>query len=215
MTLSRITAVERQARRLMDKYGLTDWDFEWTNLTQMVGDCSHPLKTIRLSRPYVEHDPDNGKGTTNCLLHEISHALVGPDVPSHGKVWKAKCIEIGAEPIAQCGGEGSTFHWPNTNEYIRQRRYGASGAKPSQPIMCEVPQQKKGDIVKGYEILGVTNGRYRVIHDGVKGTIAFAALDNDTTVRIVSNDGTVIPKYLDNPDTATGGFILNPDLAES
>jgi SprT protein len=48
----------------------------------------------------------------DTILHEIAHALVGPNV-GHGLRWRLKCVEIGAKPERLAGEEAVSTAKPN------------------------------------------------------------------------------------------------------
>ena len=88
------TKAEKLARRLMDKHGLSHWEFRFDNAKRRAGCCWHVLKRISLSRNLIRiRSDDNIK---NTILHEIAHALVGPG-HGHDEVWRRKAIEIGCD----------------------------------------------------------------------------------------------------------------------
>jgi len=94
-----IKAAETLAKALIKKHWLLGWEFKWTNSKRAFGVCSVSSKGkfIKLSKPLVSLNPI--EQVTDTILHEIAHALVG-NKHGHDKVWKAKCIEIGARPVA-------------------------------------------------------------------------------------------------------------------
>lgn len=75
------------------EFNLLEWNFKWTKKLSTYGTCDYKNKTIELSLPIAVSDKEKAIDT---LLHELAHALTPDD--GHGKVWKAKCLEIGAEP---------------------------------------------------------------------------------------------------------------------
>jgi predicted SprT family Zn-dependent metalloprotease len=90
----------------MSLHGLFGWEFAFNDNVRRAGFCRHPFGgrpgRIELSVHFIElNDPDEVRDTT---LHEIAHALVGPG-HGHGRVWRAKCLEVGARP-ERCCGEG-------------------------------------------------------------------------------------------------------------
>lgn len=92
-------AAQMQTWELMAKYGLVErgWNFAWTRRKTQLGCCDHTHHTIKLSRPYVQLNPESIVRDT--ILHEIAHALVGYQA-GHGLVWKLKAQELGARPEA-------------------------------------------------------------------------------------------------------------------
>lgn len=87
------------ARRLMNEHGLRDWTFQYDRSKRRFGQCRYSSKEIGLSPALTYKNTE--EIVKDVILHEIAHALVGPDVPSHGDEWQAKCVEIGARPQAR------------------------------------------------------------------------------------------------------------------
>ena len=85
---------EKLAIQLMEKNGLTKkgWQFKFCKAYKYFGICDYNTKSIRLSRKLTLL---NRKSIINeVILHEIAHALVGPD-KGHNTIWESKAIEIG------------------------------------------------------------------------------------------------------------------------
>ncbi len=103
--------VYSEAAILLRRYGLAQkgWSFELSNQKRRVGECNHVRMTIRFSIHYLEKT--SPREITDTLLHEIAHALVGPN-HGHDNVWKRKAIELGATPRA-CTNEAVTTAKPN------------------------------------------------------------------------------------------------------
>ena len=96
-TDGRLEEVRQEARRLMDKYGLEEWDFKFDNRRRNWGTCWHNQKLITLNSTHARgSDPSDA---TDTILHEIAHALVGSH-HAHGKVWKDMARRLGAIPLA-------------------------------------------------------------------------------------------------------------------
>ena len=77
---------------LFKQYHLDDWRLVLDHARRRAGQCDYRNKTISLSRHYVRHaTQDHIKDT---LLHEIAHALVGPN-HGHDAVWRQKARQIG------------------------------------------------------------------------------------------------------------------------
>jgi predicted SprT family Zn-dependent metalloprotease len=84
------------AAKLLRAHQLHDWKFIYNRRKRAMGFCCYTDRTIELSIYFVEsNDLD---AIVDTLLHEIAHALVGPE-HGHNAVWKAKCREIGATPM--------------------------------------------------------------------------------------------------------------------
>lgn len=111
--------IRRLALELMALHGLADWRFSFNNRKRHLGLCRFTVRTIELSVYFVER---NGLDEIrDTILHEIAHALVGPG-HGHDRVWKQKCLEVGARPQrciradmprgrwqVRCGGCGRQF----------------------------------------------------------------------------------------------------------
>ena len=84
------------ARKLMNEHGLLKegWVFQFDGAKRRFGQCRYRTKTISLSEPLTLLNQK--EKVTDTILHEIAHALT--QGAHHGPVWKAKAIEIGANP---------------------------------------------------------------------------------------------------------------------
>ncbi len=87
-----LTEIQTLARRLMSQHGLHDWTFDFDNAKCRQAACQHDVRKITLSRHAASQLPDEEIEQT--LLHEIAHALVGPE-HGHDAVWLAKARSIG------------------------------------------------------------------------------------------------------------------------
>lgn len=101
----RAAKLREDARGLLVKYGLHDWEFGINRNVRRAGVCYYPTKRspgrIEISAHFAERNSD--AEVRDTLLHEIAHALVGPG-HGHDAIWQAKCVEIGARP-ERCYGE--------------------------------------------------------------------------------------------------------------
>ncbi len=88
----RLAALAQKAERLILAHGLPSWSFQFDDASRRAGCCHYDAKVISLSRLYCLNAPD--KQVRNTILHEIAHALVGPE-HHHDSVWKAKARSIG------------------------------------------------------------------------------------------------------------------------
>ena len=93
------------ARTLMRQHGLEPdgWTFKFDHAKRRFGSCQsgRSRKWITLSRSLtlLNDEPQ----VRDTILHEIAHALTPGD--GHGPAWKAKCIEIGANPRRTYGDD--------------------------------------------------------------------------------------------------------------
>lgn len=85
------------ARSLMDQHGLADWTFKLDRAKRRAGCCKYERKVLTLSYHYVTRNLDKPDDIRDTILHEIAHALAGPNV-GRGDAWKAICVQIGARP---------------------------------------------------------------------------------------------------------------------
>lgn len=82
-------------RDLMDHHGLQDWEIRIGSAKRLAGSCNYRKRVIMVS--YEIHKAWPMDQIRDTILHEIAHALTPAD-KGHGKDWKAKCVEIGANP---------------------------------------------------------------------------------------------------------------------
>ncbi len=88
----KLLAVAARARRLLAKHGLSGWDFAFDNGRKRAGACRFREKRITVSREYaLAAGTDHIRDT---ILHEIAHALAGPD-HRHDAVWRKTARSIG------------------------------------------------------------------------------------------------------------------------
>jgi SNF2 family DNA or RNA helicase len=84
---------------LLTKHGLADWHVRINPASEagFLGMCSYKDKCIILNGHHVDmHDV---KDVTDTILHEIAHALVGPN-QGHNYIWAKKAEELGARAVA-------------------------------------------------------------------------------------------------------------------
>jgi hypothetical protein len=80
------------ANRLLLEHGLHGWRVELDGAKTRAGVCRYADRVIGLSAPLTRlHDDGEVRDT---LLHEIAHALVGPE-HKHDGVWRATALRIG------------------------------------------------------------------------------------------------------------------------
>ncbi len=80
------------AEHLIAQHGLCFWSFQYDNAKRRAGQCNFTDRIISMSHLFcVAASPSERK---NTLLHEIAHALVGPD-HHHDRVWKETALRIG------------------------------------------------------------------------------------------------------------------------
>jgi hypothetical protein len=85
-------------KQKMALHGLRGWKANISDkMTRCYGCCNFKSKTISISARWLTEPKFTDDRLLNVILHEIAHALVGIK-ENHGPVWKAKALEIGAEP---------------------------------------------------------------------------------------------------------------------
>jgi hypothetical protein len=94
--------VERLAKALMAKHGLTEWYFVWRRWKVTFGACDGVRQIIYLSGPLTRLNSE--KEVKDTILREIAHALAGCG-EGHGAKWKRTARRIGAVPKRCCGSE--------------------------------------------------------------------------------------------------------------
>lgn len=86
----------QKARTLLDEYELFDWTVKYDRAVTRFGQTVYGKKLITLSRPLTECN--NEEEFTDTVLHEIAHALLGPN-HGHDQTWQKVAKSIG------CNGE--------------------------------------------------------------------------------------------------------------
>jgi predicted SprT family Zn-dependent metalloprotease len=92
-----LTDIASLVRDEMNKAGLTDWYFEWDRGKTRAGACHYRHKKITLSE-VIFSKKENAADVLSTILHEIAHALVGPNVPAHGWEWQRMARSLGIVP---------------------------------------------------------------------------------------------------------------------
>jgi predicted SprT family Zn-dependent metalloprotease len=87
----------RLTREKLALHGLTDkgWTVQFDRARRRFGQCRHNERVIRLSTPLVSLN--EREKVLNVILHEIAHALVGPQ-HGHDRTWRSMAAAIGAKP---------------------------------------------------------------------------------------------------------------------
>lgn len=135
-TLS-MTDIEDLAAWALDEHGLDrlGWRFAWDRAVRRAGCCKHTQRLITLSRPIFEIET-NRDDVLDTILHEIAHALVGPEA-GHSNTWKQTAVAVGARPerchslgtptlpitgLCRCETPHHRVRMPPTNTTYRCRR---------------------------------------------------------------------------------------------
>lgn len=133
--VQKLVDTRAEAILLMEEFGLREqgWKFQFSNHKTFLGMCYHDKKVIALSQHFIYKSPDDV--TTDTLLHEIAHALVGSG-HGHDNVWRRKAIEIGCNGNRTCSEGVSTAKFNYLMECpecdykayryrMKQRNYGS------------------------------------------------------------------------------------------
>ena len=96
------------ARLEMDKNGLLDWRLELDFAKVRAGACHFGVKKITFSRNFLKNS--NYDDIQDTILHEIAHALVGPQ-HGHDKVWKEMARKLGCSAKRCHSLEFSKYKW--------------------------------------------------------------------------------------------------------
>ena len=98
-----LAEVEQLAWLTLERHRLTDagWTFSWDRAVRRAGACHYERRAVTLSRPIFAIEA-NRHDAHDTLLHEVAHALAGPDA-SHGPEWRRLARSIGARP-ERCHG---------------------------------------------------------------------------------------------------------------
>ncbi len=91
------SVIRSNALNLMEKHGLLSqgWQFRFDRSLRRYGCCKHGRRHITISLPISLRN--NLGQTTDTILHEIAHALVGVRA-GHNHEWKRMAASIGATP---------------------------------------------------------------------------------------------------------------------
>lgn len=81
------------------KWGLFDWEINFSNRKRTLGHCNCSKKIISISNAYLKTNPFPIMKDT--LLHEIAHALHYKKTgkTNHGNDWKKIARDVGCKPI--------------------------------------------------------------------------------------------------------------------
>ena len=91
-----LNVVKMLADKLLDKHGLIEkgWRFSFDRAKRRAGSCKFSKKEITIAKAYAEQQ--EVMEIKNSILHEIAHALVGPQ-HGHSQIWRKKAKEIGCD----------------------------------------------------------------------------------------------------------------------
>lgn len=90
-----LATAQTLARELLELHGLGDWTFAFNRRKRTFGLCDFSGRCIYLSA--VLTDLNGEEAVRDTLLHEIAHALAGPQA-GHGLAWRTTALAVGAAP---------------------------------------------------------------------------------------------------------------------
>ncbi|GMA33306.1 SprT-like domain-containing protein [Litorihabitans aurantiacus] len=139
----------RLAVTLLHHHRLEGWRVEFSRAKTRSGQCRHERRALVLSAPLVavmsEHE------VTETVLHEIAHALVGPE-HGHDGVWRATAQRIGATGRVSLHTSAAAPHdWAGTcpRGHVAQRH-----RRPAHPMSC-------GDCAREFDVTAIVTWRYK------------------------------------------------------
>ena len=96
----KIVEVRKLAEKLRDMHGLHNWKITFgTNYSygsgSIIASCIERDRVFEFNPKYFSINDE--WFCRDQILHEIAHALAGYEA-GHNKVWRDKCVEIGALP---------------------------------------------------------------------------------------------------------------------
>ena len=77
-------------------FGLESWVLGMDNKKTCLGMCLFGQRKISLSSHFLRGPTCDEKQIRNTILHEMAHALVGPE-HNHDAVWKKMALKIGCD----------------------------------------------------------------------------------------------------------------------
>ncbi|MCY4261353.1 MAG: SprT-like domain-containing protein, partial [Rhodobacteraceae bacterium] len=117
----------------MGRHGLHGWTFCFSSTQRRLGKCNYKRQIIDVSLRHAVLDQT--AEVTDTILHEIAHALAGPEA-GHGPVWKKIAVRLNALPKSRA----------------------PESAEAAEAARCSRAQFEAGDsvrfVVKGTEKIG-------------------------------------------------------------
>ncbi len=133
----RLHEILEKAVSLMTKYGLDRWIFRFDLASSRGGICKYDHKLIALSNIYSLTSSESE--IMNTILHEIAHALVGPQ-HNHDATWLTKAKSIGCTGEVTIGREGVKTRYIQSCTYcgwvrrVQRRRFNTVCVQCGGPI---------------------------------------------------------------------------------
>ncbi len=134
--LALMTSVKNQSYALMEKHGLIGWRVEFDGSLHRAGTCRYEEKQIIYSIFFFEVADQELRN--NTILHEISHAIAGPEA-AHGEIWRRIHVSLGGNgliktPMPAALSTHDYFLWIGTCPTCGYRT--GLEEEPDSPFLC-------------------------------------------------------------------------------
>ena len=116
----------------LQKFKLNDWKITFDYAKRRAGACIYSKKELSFSIYFLRNS--SAFDLNDTLLHEISHALVGPN-QGHNHIWKKKALSIG------CSGQvyhSLNFSNPKWIKYCSNLCWEYTCYRRKQNLICKV-----------------------------------------------------------------------------
>ena len=121
-----------EANLKLQKFNLNDWKVTFDYAKRRAGACIYSKKELSFSIYFLRNSSSFDLNDT--LLHEISHALVGPN-QGHNHIWKQKALSIG------CTGKvyhSLNFTNPGWIKYCSNLCWEQTCYRRKQNLICKI-----------------------------------------------------------------------------
>tara|TARA_Y200000002_G_C22622685_1_gene638895 strand:- start:526 stop:1077 length:552 start_codon:yes stop_codon:yes gene_type:complete len=116
----------------LENYNLNDWNITFDYAKRRAGACLYSTKELSFSVYFLRNSSSSHINDT--LLHEIAHALVGPN-QGHNDRWKKKALSIG------CSGQVyHTFNFsvPSWIKYCSNNCWEQKSYRRKRNLICKI-----------------------------------------------------------------------------
>jgi predicted SprT family Zn-dependent metalloprotease len=133
-----LNAAQTLARALIAKHLDSSWAFSWNNRKTSFGLCRYVTREIQLSR--VLTATESGDATEQTILHEIAHAIAGPE-HKHDRVWQSIARSIGVRRPASRRAFTGEPPKPKYLLKVGERVIRAYHRHPGQAFVASLPKR--------------------------------------------------------------------------
>ena len=120
-----------QANLKLKYFKLNDWIITFDHARRRAGACIYNTKELTFSVHFLRNSC--ALDITDTLLHEISHALVGPN-QGHNNVWKKKALSIGCTAKVY---HSFNFFTPNWIKYCSNNCWETYSHRRIKNLVCK------------------------------------------------------------------------------